>query len=166
MSTAPSNPTLWVAKRAYAEMLDLAQQHRPLETGGMLLGYEANDQTVVVTKLIGPGPNAKHGRFHFTPDGAYQQAELEKHFWATDGRETYLGDWHTHPKSNSAPSVIDKHTLARIANEPQSGTAHPVMAIIAGGSGTWKLGAVRFLSSIRCFVWTNHRLEQMQTIIY
>lgn len=86
----PNKPVLWVSENAYAEMLKLAQHHYPLETGGMLMGYEAEDSTVVVTKIIGPGPNAKHGRFRFIPDGVYQQSELENHFWATDGRETYL----------------------------------------------------------------------------
>lgn len=157
---------LWVSQCAYAEMIELARHHYPLETGGMLLGYEAKDRTAVITKLVGPGPNAKHGRFRFTPDGIYQQSELEKHFWATNGRETYLGDWHTHPKSDSMPSFTDKHTLARIANEPQSGTKHPVMAILAGESGSWNLGAVRFLSSVRRFLWTDYRIESLSPTFY
>jgi len=158
----PTNKaTLWLSKSIYVEMLELAQARYPLETGGMLLGYEVEDSTAVVTKLIGPGPNAKHGRFRFTPDGVYQQSELEKHFWTTDGRETYLGDWHTHPKSDSTPSVMDKRTLAHIAKEPRSGTKHPVMAILAGGSGSWSLGAVRFLSASRRLLWTDYRTEPL-----
>ena len=125
------------------------------------MGYVAEDCAVVVTKLIGPGPNAKHGRFRFTPDGAFQQSELDKHFWATNGLETYLGDWHTHPKTNGTPSVMDKHTLARIAKEPLSGTKRPVMAILAGGSGSWSLGAVRFLSARRRLLWTDYKTEPL-----
>lgn len=158
---SPTKPVLWVSRNAYAGMLELAQQCYPLETGGMLIGYEAEGGTVVITKLIGPGPNAKHERFRFTPDGDYQQSELEKYFWATNGRETYLGDWHTHPRSDSTPSVMDKYTLARIAKEPLSGTKRPVMAILAGGSGAWSLGAVRFMSASRRFLWTDYRTESL-----
>lgn len=147
-------------------MQELALHHYPLETGGMLLGYEADNENTVVTTIVGPGPNAKHGRFFFTPDSAYQQSRLEEHYWATDGRETYLGDWHTHPKSDSTPSILDKRTLARIANEPRSGIAQPAMAILAGGTGSWSLGAVRYLSASRHFLWTNYAVETLNIVHY
>ena len=144
-------------------MLEQAQQHFPLETGGMLLGYESNDD-IVLTKIIGAGPNAKHGYSHFVPDGEYQQSALEEHFWATDGRETYLGDWHTHPKGKNKLSPLDKRTLACIANEPLSGTKHPLMAIFACGGGTWDLGVVRFLSVERHFFWNEYQLKTLNPI--
>lgn len=40
----------------------------PWETGGMLMGYVADNGDYVVTQLIGPGPNAKHSRYRFLPD--------------------------------------------------------------------------------------------------
>jgi integrative and conjugative element protein (TIGR02256 family) len=159
MSAGDSN--VWIAETAFAEMLQLAKQHAPLETGGMLLGYEVDSGAAVVTKVIGPGPKAKHGLFRFTPDGKFQQAELENHYWATEGRETYLGDWHTHPKSDNSPSTLDKRTLARIAQEPASRTNKPLMAILAGGSGEWDLGVVRFLSMRKRIFWTEYELTNL-----
>ncbi|MDO8932347.1 MAG: Mov34/MPN/PAD-1 family protein [Rhodocyclaceae bacterium] len=161
-----ADPTFWIAESAYSEMLQLAKEHCPNETGGMLLGYLANTGSAVVTKIVGPGPNAIHGRFRFTPDGTYQQNKLEERFWATDGRETYLGDWHTHPKSDSTPSSLDKRTLARIALEPLSGTKHPLMAILAGGNGSWSLGAVRLLFAVRRFFWFEYRLETLHVVFH
>lgn len=126
-------------------MVALADKHAPRETGGMLLGYNADNGDTVATTIIGPGPRAKHRRFGFVPDPDYQQSLLEAHFYATNGRETYLGDWHTHPGGSPSPSYIDKRTLARIASTESSGTRHPIMVILGGETGSWRVGAVRFL---------------------
>jgi integrative and conjugative element protein (TIGR02256 family) len=158
-----SNPDtrLWVANSVVSMMLEFADQYYPFETGGMLLGYEASNGEVVVTHLIGPGPKARHSRFRFTPDSEYQQAELEGYFQKTSGRETYLGDWHTHPHSNSNLSWVDKKTLARIARTPESRMENPIMAVLGGGSGTWQLGAVRFLDVKRRLLFDDYRLGSL-----
>ncbi len=142
-------------------MLQLAENHHPYETGGMLIGYEADNGEAVVSHLIGPGPGARHTRFGFVPDSEYQQAELEAHFHATKGKETYLGDWHTHPHSNSNLSRVDKKTLARIAKTSTSGTRHPLMAILGGGTGTWVLGAVRFIGTKRGLFFDDYDLASL-----
>jgi integrative and conjugative element protein (TIGR02256 family) len=162
----PPSDSIWVASCIYQEMVEFAQKSHPRETGGMLLGYEAIDGSSVVTKIVGPGPKARHGHFRFTPDGNYQQGVLEEHFWATDGRETYLGDWHTHPTSDSTPSLLDKHTLARIAMEPASGTCHPLMVIMGGASGNWRFGAVRLLGAKRRLFWFDCRLEALSPVFF
>lgn len=157
---------LWVAEPAMRLMLELASGRNPSETGGMLIGYEADNGDAVVTSLIGPGPRAKHTRFAFYPDSEYQQAQLEAHFRATNGRETYLGDWHTHPNGNSNLSRVDKKTLARIAKTPTSGTRKPLMAIWGGGSGTWELGAVRFLGVKRGLFFDDYHLLSLSVEIF
>lgn len=158
-----SNPDsrLWVANSAMSLMLEYADQRYPFETGGMLLGYEAGNGEAVVTYLIGPGPKAKHSRFRFNPDSEYQQAKLETYFHKTNGRETYLGDWHTHPHSSSNLSWVDKKTLARIARAPESRAQNPLMAILGGGAGTWQLGAVRFLGVKRGLLFDDYRLASL-----
>lgn len=142
-------------------MLEFADRRYPFETGGMLLGYEAGNGEAVVTYLIGPGPKAKHSRFSFNPDSEYQQAELETHFHKTNGRETYLGDWHTHPHSNNTLSWVDKKTLTRIARVPESGTQNPLMAILGGSTGTWQLGAVRFIGVKRGLFFDDYNLTPL-----
>lgn len=158
---ASTSNRLWVAEPAMSFMLQLADNRRPYETGGMLIGYEADNGDAVVTHLIGPGPLARHSRFGFVPDPDYQQAELEAHFHATSGRETYLGDWHTHPHSNPNLSRVDKKTLARIARVQASGTTTPLMAILGGGTGTWVLGAVRFLGTKRGLFFDDYNLASL-----
>lgn len=143
-----------------------ADRWHPYETGGMLLGYEADNGEAVVTAIIGPGPRAKHRRFRFAPDADYQQEMLEAHFTRTDGRETYLGDWHTHPMGRAAPSLLDKRTLARIALTPSSCTTRPIMLILANDSTVWVAGAVRFLGRERNLFFYDYRLAYLSHTVY
>lgn len=157
---------LWISNDALKTMQILAQSKYPLETGGMLLGYVACNGESVVAEIIGPGPKAKHGRYRFTPDGEYQQSILERHFRETNGSETYLGDWHTHPGGKAIPSYLDKKTLGRIALEPSSGILHPVMAILGGGNKSWTLGAVRFNAIERRLMFNNYQVEMLTPVYF
>lgn len=156
----------WIAHQAFQKMEYLANTRCPNETGGMLLGYVATSGEVVVTAIIGPGPAGKHHRYAFEPDGEHQQAEFEAHYWATEGRESYLGDWHTHPYGKPNLSRLDKRTLANIANTPSSGIKHPVMAILGGSPDNWTLGTVRFLSMTRRLFFKEYFLETLIPIIF
>jgi len=147
-------------------MVSDAIRWSPSETGGMLFGYEADNGEAVVTEIVGPGPKAKHGRFRFKPDADYQQAELEAHYMRTDGRETYLGDWHTHPKGSLAPSLLDKRTLARIACTPSSRTTKPIMVILSGTGDAWVPGAVRFQELEEGLLFNTYLLAYLSPIAY
>jgi integrative and conjugative element protein (TIGR02256 family) len=108
----------------------------PLETGGVLLGYWVNETSLVVTAIIGPGPEAKHTSNNFLPDAEYHDKAIQEHFLASECRETYLGDWHTHPSGTAYMSSTDKKTLDRIANSEAAHAATPVMLIL-GESEDW-----------------------------
>jgi integrative and conjugative element protein (TIGR02256 family) len=137
---------LWLAQSALTQMRELATQFAPLETGGIIMGYDTGNEGVVVTEVVGPGPRAKHRRLRFRPDYDYQQTQLESHFAETQGRETYLGDWHTHPAGACALSWLDKRVLVRIAKTPSSGTSSPIMVILADGQPEWHIHASQLLA--------------------
>lgn len=156
---------VWIANTALADMSYLADFQFPSETGGMLLGYQAENNECVVTEIIGPGPLAIHHRFGLVPDGEYQQAELEKIYSESNGQVTYLGDWHTHPKGLNRPSRLDKRTLSRIARESKSGTVTPLMAILGNGNPKWEVAVVRYLSESG-FIFKNFNIIQLNPIFY
>lgn len=147
-------------------MCALGELSFPLETGGMLLGYVADNRDVVVTAIIGPGPKAIHRRYGFVPDAEYQQAELSAHHLITNGRETYLGDWHTHPRGSTTLSPVDKRTLTRIARTPSSGIAEPIMAILGGGKENWDVSAIRFIGWKRRFPFNRYDLAILIIQLY
>lgn len=135
MTTATAAEPLWIASDAWQAIQVLAQAHYPFETGGMLIGYQADDTSVVVTNVIGPGPKAKHARLWFRPDHDYQQNRLDEVFRNSNGGKTYLGDWHTHPNGISALSRKDRRVLRRIAETPEAQTPNPIMLVLAIGAG-------------------------------
>jgi integrative and conjugative element protein (TIGR02256 family) len=113
----------------------------PNETGGLLVGYRADNGDLVVQEIIGPGPKALHSSSRFVPDHAWQCQQLDTIYRETEGRHVYLGDWHTHPHGIPDMSGLDRRTLRAIARHTEAGAGRPVMLIggNAGGDWLWKL---------------------------
>lgn len=129
-----------MSKAAFASMRREADRLFPRETGGILLGYRADGQTVV-TAIIGPGPKADHQVDGFRPDYDFQEAEIARRYAASQRRETYLGDWHSHPGADDAQmSFKDRITLSRIARFGPARAPEPLMAILFGEPGGWRCG--------------------------
>lgn len=159
-------PSVWLPELVIEELRRLANQYYPLEIGGMLMGYIAENKDYVVTSIIGPGPNAKHSRHAFEPDSDFQLKILHARYMETNGRETYLGDWHTHPDGTTNLSRRDKETLASIAATPESKITSPLMAVAAGSKEDWKLDVVRFISSQKKWFCSRYRVETLTHLIY
>lgn len=147
---------VWLASHEWDSMVREADRVAPCETGGILMGYAADERQVVVTRVIGPGPRGIHTRRRFVPDYDYQERAVAKHYRSTARRETYLGDWHTHPNARSAHlSLTDRRTLARIARDPDARVPCALMVMLYGENGEWDvaawvtIGVVRLLSLAR-----------------
>lgn len=109
-----------------------ADRCHPLETGGVFMGYWADD-AAIIRAVIGPGPNARHERRNFEPDHEWQAAQIATYYEAAGRRETYLGDWHTHPgQKHAALSFLDRTALRKIITTPEARAPKPLMAIVAG----------------------------------
>lgn len=132
---------LWLPRSVLSEMEREAERTSPKETGGVLMGYwirlpssDGDDGEAVITAAVGPGPNADHQRFSFTPDHEYHEREIAG-IYAASGREwTYLGDWHTHPGGPGKLSSRDEATITRIARAPEARAPHALMLILAAGA--------------------------------
>ncbi len=108
----------------------------PAETGGVLMGYRADDtHERVATHLIGPGPNAIHEKLRFAPDHDYQLAEITRLYEMSGRRLEYLGDWHSHPGDEGYLSKKYLETLNRIARSRTARVEKPVMLVMAGRRG-------------------------------
>ena len=131
--------TIWITNAVLAGIDVEAARKHPLETGGLLMGYHCSDGSVVVTDLIGPGPNADHQPMEFEPDYAHTSAEIDR-LWQRGDYTVYVGEWHTHPNNVALPSQQDVGVLRKIRSEPESCCPKPVM-LIRGGWQTcvWRL---------------------------
>ncbi|MDB5453611.1 MAG: uncharacterized protein JWO33_2189 [Caulobacteraceae bacterium] len=117
-------------------MLEAAMELYPLETGGVLLGWRAGADRIVVD-VIGPGPRALHGRHMLLPDHPWQLSQIRAAFAQSKGDLDYLGDWHSHPSGLAQMSVQDERTLARLSRR----VSGALMVIAAGAEDAWSFGA-------------------------
>ena len=137
MPSAPTTAQLWLTNNALGELLGWAELSYPLETGGILIGYRAAE-SIVVTHVVGPGPNAVHHRTRFVPDHDFHVTESARVFHESHGCSAYLGDWHTHPDGRPLLSALDRMTLESIACDERAQCSEPVMLLFAGKPGAWR----------------------------
>ena len=149
-------PKIWVARDAYATMLQEATARHPLETGGVLVGYLGDGEELVVTTAVGPGAAARHGRSKFVPDHAFHEEEVARLYKASGRRWTYVGDWHSHPDAPAYMSPTDSETLELISSSKAARAPRPIMLILGQreqretslprlSGREWYIGAWRFL---------------------
>lgn len=122
--------------------LDEASRTFPLESGGILMGQWLRPDLWQVDYVIGPGPQAHHERFRFSPDPDWQHDRIAERFRATGGRSTYLGDWHSHPNARHGRlSYTDKLAAQTILRSPQSQCERLLMMLVWGYPSSWKTSA-------------------------
>jgi integrative and conjugative element protein (TIGR02256 family) len=119
--------TAWISAACLTSMVEEARHCLPHETGGAFMGYWPDPSTVVITDVIGPGPNSKRTRHSFYPDAEYHDYEIERIYVASDRFHTYLGDWHTHPNGSARTSRKDRKTLSAIASDPGARAPRPII---------------------------------------
>jgi len=112
----------------------------PYESGGVLMGERLGLDRWRIDHFIGPGPDARHERYRFTPDPAWQHDRIAERFHATGGRSTYLGDWHSHPGAHhGCLSYIDRGAARTILRSPDSQCSRILMAIVWGCPDDWDM---------------------------
>lgn len=119
----------WFRADALTDLCVEARRWRTRETGGALLGWREGDVTVVA-RVLGPGPNAKHGFRSFEPDAAWQNEQGQRIYAETGRTVAYLGDWHTHPLGAPSPSSQDADTARLIATDSGFRAPVPLYAIL------------------------------------
>ena len=153
----PGPVTVWKSSQLLQSCIDEATRTFPLETGGTFMGWWSDAATVVVTALIGPGPDAVHGRHDFAPDQAWQLAQIADHYQESGQRETYVGDWHSHPNASSGGlSWTDRRVLRRVIRMPEARCAQPLMAVFWGEAESWQMEIWHARLRPRAGIW--HRL--------
>lgn len=129
--------TCVLSRRALETMNQERLRRSGVETGGVLIG-SADSDVVWIEEALGPGPNAKHGRYSFEPDAPYDAQRIAEAYEVSGRRLTYLGDWHTHPSGEPYLSARDVATLKTIAAYHPARMRSPVMIVVAGSLAAWR----------------------------
>lgn len=85
------------------------------EAGGILLGrLLVEGEHVVVDEVSVPGPHDRRSRFRFFRARGPAQAVVNEAWTRSGGKLNYLGEWHTHPQDDPAPSADDRRDWRRL----------------------------------------------------
>ncbi|MET4775227.1 integrative and conjugative element protein (TIGR02256 family) [Bradyrhizobium elkanii] len=131
--------TAWISSRSLEIMGREADRLYPLETGGVLIGYWADDTNVVVTAEFGPGPAAIHKRYSYKHDHAWEAARVASEYERSERTHVYIGDWHTHPNASSGRlSGTDKRSLRTVLGSQEARLRRTLMVVLFGTSTEWQ----------------------------
>lgn len=132
-------PVIWIGNSVLASCCADADEHFPLESGGVFLGYETGD-AVVITAMIPGGEQALRTRWAYAPDTDWQNARIAEHYERSGRLDTYLGDWHSHPGTERAYlSGDDRAVLKKIIKSPDTRSQYPLMCVLAGSVSNWEM---------------------------
>jgi integrative and conjugative element protein (TIGR02256 family) len=120
------------------------------ETGGILLGYAADEHTLRVTAVSPPGPRALKMPFFFRRDTKFLQRWLERRCELSGGQNDYVGEWHVHHALDAPPSTVDRCALWRIARRPNYPTTSPLLIIVEDVSGDRRIRGYEFTARRKC----------------
>ena len=133
----PTEKRVWIYSDVVDSMTAEAESKSPRETGGVLMGYfQQQDSVPVILLATKPGPNAIHLPHHYKPDYEYDEVQIANVYEKSNRRITYMGDWHTHLLPRCNMSYRDKNTLRRIAAFGPARVNEPIM-LIHCFSGEW-----------------------------
>jgi len=80
------------------------------ESGGILIG-QVNDQYILVSRATSPNKLDTQGATKFIRNKDIAQEIIEYEFQNSEMKNTYLGEWHTHPAIEAHPSVLVRRKM-------------------------------------------------------
>jgi integrative and conjugative element protein (TIGR02256 family) len=122
-----SGQVLVLPDEAQSHFADMRQDSwRKAEAGGQLFAH-ITPAEITVTKVTGPRPSDKRGRYYFEPDRRAEQREIG----AMHKRDLhYVGDWHTHPERVPSPSERDIRSIDECARKSGHGLRAFVLILV------------------------------------
>jgi [CysO sulfur-carrier protein]-S-L-cysteine hydrolase len=105
------------------------------EIGGLLMGEHVGDDEFRVVDISVQRTGGSIASF--VRDPASHDAQLKAFFARTRGdftRFNYLGEWHSHPTFEPAPSTVDRATMQSLVEDPIVGANFLILLIVTLGA--------------------------------
>lgn len=120
---------LFITDTVHTCLEEAAVMARPLETGGILIGWREDHRVVVVDFIELPSTGRTSSAYQLDPDLVNQALDKYRTF-TDDARRGYVGAWHSHP-ALSPPSWIDRRTFVKASK----GNAHSLAYVVVATDG-------------------------------
>ncbi len=129
-----------------------SERRSPLESGGVLIGHLDTLGRTRITSATGPGPLAMHSYDRFRRDGDFTQAEVDLRHTTSQGRDDYIGEWHSHP-GGEGPSRMDLQSMSWVGTNAKYDRSQPLLLIAQRARSNWRL---------RVYRWVQGYLEEVR----
>lgn len=103
------------------------------EHGGILIG-SYRDPHMEIEGYSRSGPKDVRRPFSFIKQDPSHQRVATRAWQTSGGKDTYVGEWHTHPFGNPEPSSIDRQTWRELVQKNR----RPMVFVIVAPVG-WQL---------------------------
>jgi len=124
-----------ISPQIITHMQGLCSKSCLLETGGLLIGHYTDDlKWAMITEATTPPKGSRRALTSFIRNGEAALLHLDR---AWKQKTYYLGEWHFHPNSSSAPSATDRKTIQMLANSKKLHCPEPIMYIVGGNTNNW-----------------------------
>lgn len=135
--------TVSISEPCFHRISKIAKKHSPREIGASLIGCYSNDgfeAFILDTAPLSPDSKGSATSFYRGTSGLrkFFNGLLRDH----DGRQYYIGEWHSHPYGPSAPSGIDDRAQSAIASDPRANCPECILVVFGGDlSSPTEMGA-------------------------
>lgn len=120
---------LFVTDTVHTTLEVAANAARPLETGGILVGWREDRRVVVVDIIELASTDPSSSAYRLDPP-AVNRTLQEYRAFSTDSRRGYVGSWHSHP-ALQPPSMRDRRTFITASR----GNAHSLAYLVIATNG-------------------------------
>lgn len=104
------------------------------ESGGILIGTQSTTRSAYeITHVTFPSIRDGLQHLSFTRRKAEANDAIRDAWLHSDGKENYLGEWHTHDEPSPRPSKTDRYAIKRLARYASHSFDH-LFLIILGNS--------------------------------
>ena len=121
------------------------------EAGGILLG-QVSSKEIYVSKATVPSKMDKRLPFNFERSPKSADLIPQYEHLNSDGFNTYIGEWHSHPEDNATPSSQDRKMIYQQYHENTILVKELVMVILGRKSDFIGLFDGKVLHEERCFL--------------
>ncbi|MBG9789025.1 MULTISPECIES: Mov34/MPN/PAD-1 family protein [Brevibacillus] len=121
--------TLYLTETAWSQIQRAVGEYPDLETGGVLLGYQQDATSWIITFASEPGPNALRMEHSILFDDPYLRRIIRRKT-RPNSKIQYIGDWHSHTMPRLTPSRTDKNTFVQKSNKNEYRSNSPIMLIV------------------------------------
>ena len=127
---------LKISRRVLDELYTYEQHGNRNESGGILLGFVFKDYDEILA-LGAPSRNDKAVFFSFIRRKYPAQQKINRAWNRSGGYIIYLGEWHTHPRSDPTPSEQDTRMIKNALQKTLMEIDYLYLVIAGGNTSVW-----------------------------